>query len=51
MRLAHRQIWPEEIRALLDMTGFELESLTGDFLDLSLNPDVESQVVVATRPE
>lgn len=51
VRLAHRQIFPEEIRALLEVTGFELESLTGDFLDLSLNPDIESQVVVATRPE
>lgn len=43
--LAHRQIFPEEIRALLDIAGFELESLTGDFLDLSLTDEIESQVV------
>ncbi len=50
VHLAHRQIFPEEIRALLAGAGFHLESLTGDFLDLTLNKDVESQVVVATKP-
>lgn len=43
--LAHRQIFPEEIRALLDVAGFELESLTGDFLGLSITDEIESQVV------
>lgn len=43
--LAHRQIFPEEIRALLDIAGFELESLSGDFLGLSLSDEIESQVV------
>ena len=50
VHLAHRQIFPEEIRALLSWAGFEIESQTGDFLDLSLNRDVEVQVVVARKP-
>jgi ubiquinone/menaquinone biosynthesis C-methylase UbiE len=50
VHLAHRQIFPEEIRSLLAHAGFRLESLTGDFLDLTLNKDVESQVVVAVKP-
>lgn len=43
--LAHRQIFPEEIRALLDIAGFELESLSGDFLGLTITDEIESQVV------
>lgn len=50
VHLAHRQIFPEEVRALLSWAGFELESQTGDFLDLTLNRDVEVQVVVARKP-
>jgi ubiquinone/menaquinone biosynthesis C-methylase UbiE len=50
VNLAHRQVFPEEIRALLTASGFVLESLTGDFLDLTLSKDVESQVVLATKP-
>lgn len=49
VHLAHRQIFPEEIRALLAQAGFRLESLTGDFLDLTLDKEVESQVVVAHK--
>jgi ubiquinone/menaquinone biosynthesis C-methylase UbiE len=49
VHLAHRQIFPEEIRNLLASAGFHLESLTGDFLDLTLSKDVESQVVVAVK--
>jgi ubiquinone/menaquinone biosynthesis C-methylase UbiE len=49
VHLAHRQIFPEELRALLAIAGFHLESLTGDFLDLGVNEDVESQVVVAVK--
>jgi SAM-dependent methyltransferase len=50
VHLAHRQIFPEELRALLGITGFEIESHTGDFLDLSLNHDVEVQVVLCRKP-
>jgi SAM-dependent methyltransferase len=50
VHLAHRQIFPEEVRALLSWAGFEIESQTGDFLDLTLNRDVEVQVVVARKP-
>ncbi|PRQ09862.1 class I SAM-dependent methyltransferase [Enhygromyxa salina] len=49
VHLAHRQIFPEEARALLGIVGFEIESHTGDFLDLSLSSDVEVQVFVCTK--
>lgn len=49
VHLAHRQIFPEEIRMMLDVAGFELERHTGDFLDLALSEDVEVQSVVATK--
>jgi SAM-dependent methyltransferase len=49
VHLAHRQIFPEEARLLLATAGFELESHTGDFLGISLNKDVEAQVLVATK--
>ena len=50
VHLAHRQIFPEEIRMLAGVVGFEIESHTGDFLDLSLNSDVEVQVVLCRKP-
>lgn len=50
VHLAHRQIFPEEIRMLAGIVGFEIESHTGDFLDLSLNRDVEVQVVLCRKP-
>lgn len=50
VHLAHRQIFPEEIRALLSTAGFELEGLTGDFLGLTLSTEVESQVAIGRRP-
>lgn len=49
VHLAHRQIFPEEARALLAWAGFTLEAHTGDFMGLSLNQDVESQVFVCTK--
>jgi SAM-dependent methyltransferase len=49
VHLAHRQIFPEEIRMLAGVVGFEIESHTGDFLDLSLNSDVEVQVVLCRK--
>ncbi len=50
VHLAHRQIFPEEARMLLSWAGFELESHTGDFLDLALTREIEIQVVVARKP-
>jgi len=50
VHLAHRQIFPEELRMLAGLVGFEIESHTGDFLDLSLNKDVEVQVVLCRKP-
>jgi len=49
VHLAHRQIFPEELRMLLSCAGFEIESHTGDFVDIALNRDVEVQVVVARK--
>ena len=50
VHLAHRQIFPEEARALIGVAGFELESHTGDFLGLSLTREVETQVLVCRKP-
>jgi ubiquinone/menaquinone biosynthesis C-methylase UbiE len=50
VHLAHRQIFPEELRGLLGIVGFEIESQTGDFLDLALTADVEVQALVCTKP-
>jgi ubiquinone/menaquinone biosynthesis C-methylase UbiE len=50
VHLAHRQIYPEEIRAHLELAGLELVSLDGDFLGLSLRGEIESQVVRARKP-
>ncbi len=49
VHLAHRQIFPEEIRSLVAQAGLPLESLTGDFLGISLRKGVQSQVAVCTR--
>ena len=50
VHLAHRQIFPEEVRVLTAWAGFELEAHGGDFLGLSLTQEVESQVVVCRKP-
>lgn len=50
VHLAHRQIFPEELRMLAGLVGLDIESHTGDFLDLSLNQDVEVQVVLCRKP-
>lgn len=50
VQLAHRQIWPEEIRCLLHMAGLTLRSLDGDFDGLALTVEAESQVVIAQKP-
>jgi len=49
VHLAHRQIFPEEVRMLVAQAGLELLSHTGDFEDVSLGPSVQSQVVVCTK--
>ena len=48
VHLAHRQIFPEELRLLVDVTGFELGSHTGDFQNIPLNEANETQVIVCT---
>jgi len=50
VHLAHRQIFPEELRGLVISAGLELESLSGDFEDLPLRIGVESQVAVCRKP-
>lgn len=51
VHLAHRQIFPEEIRMMAGLVGFEIDSHTGDFLDLSLSHDIEVQVVLLRKPD
>jgi hypothetical protein len=50
VHLAHRQIFPEEVRMLVDVAGFEMCSHTGDFKDIPLGDAAESQIVVCTKP-
>jgi SAM-dependent methyltransferase len=50
VHLAHRQIWPEELRCLLHLSGLQLDSLEGDFDGDRLTKNAESQVVVAHQP-
>jgi len=50
VHLAHRQLFPEELRLLVHAAGLELESHTGDFEGVSLGPGVQSQVVVCIKP-
>lgn len=47
--LAHRQLFPAELEALLHYNGFEIEELRGGFAGEPLDRHSESQVVVA-RP-
>lgn len=50
VHLAHRQIFPEELRMLLHVAGFERLEHTADFSDTPLREGMESQVVVAYKP-
>jgi ubiquinone/menaquinone biosynthesis C-methylase UbiE len=50
VHLAHRQIFPEELRMLVATAGLQLESLTGDFLEAPLRETNESQVAVCIKP-
>lgn len=47
--LTQRQLFPQELEALLHYNGFAMESLTGDFEGEPITAATESQVVVA-RP-
>jgi ubiquinone/menaquinone biosynthesis C-methylase UbiE len=49
VHLAHRQIFPEELRMLVATAGFALESLTADFTDAPLQRDSESQVACCRK--
>lgn len=49
VHLAHRQIFPEELRLLLRASGFEIERLTGDFDGGPLAIETESQSCVCRK--
>lgn len=53
VHLAHRQIFPEELRLLVATAGFSLDSHHGDFDGAPLSADIESQVIRCrkTTPE
>lgn len=50
VRLAHRQIFPEELRGLVGSSGLKLERHEGDFSGSALSNLSESQIVVCTKP-
>lgn len=50
VHLAHRQIFPEELRMLVATAGLELRSLTADFRDRPLADAEDSQVAVCVKP-
>lgn len=50
VRLAHRQIYPEEIRSLATTAGLEVMRHEGDFRGRALDVTCESQTVVCTKP-
>lgn len=47
--LAHRQFYPEELKALLHYNGFKIEAIYGDFLRAPLTDESESQIIVARQ--
>lgn len=49
VHLAHRQIFPEELRGLLERAGLELVEIKGDFHGAELSPGCDSQLVVCRR--
>lgn len=46
--LAHRQFFPEELRALLLLHGFEIRNFWGDFDRSKVDWDSPSQIIIAT---
>ncbi len=51
VHLAHRQIFPEELRMLVATAGFTLESLTADFRDRPLAQAEDSQVARCVKSD
>jgi ubiquinone/menaquinone biosynthesis C-methylase UbiE len=49
VHLAHRQIFPEEVRMLVEVAGFRLVEHSGDFKGIPLGEASESQIVVCTK--
>jgi len=50
VHLAHRQIFPEEIRQIVASAGLELVTLTGDFRGRPLGDAEDSQVAICVKP-
>jgi ubiquinone/menaquinone biosynthesis C-methylase UbiE len=50
VHLAHRQIFPEEVRMLVATAGLTLLALNADFTDRALKDAKESQVAVCGKP-
>lgn len=50
VHLAHRQIFPEELRMLVATAGLHLDSLGGNFRAARLAPGVDSQCGLCTKP-
>ena len=51
VHLAHRQIFPEELRHLVAAAGLALDDLGGNFRGTRLGPGVDSQCGLCTKPE
>jgi SAM-dependent methyltransferase len=51
VHLAHRQIFPEELRMLVATAGLQLDSLGGNFRATRLGPGVDSQCGLCTKPK
>jgi len=50
VRLAHRQIFPEELRTLVQASGLKLDSVHADFTRQALHKRAVSQCVVCSAP-
>ena len=50
VHLAHREVFPEEVRLLIHAAGLRLEEHTGDFNGGPLGPGVQSQVLLCSKP-
>lgn len=50
VHLAHRQIFPEELRMLIATAGLSLVSLGGNFRATRLGPGVDSQCCLSVKP-
>ncbi len=50
VKLAHRQIFPQELRALVHAAGLTIDTVTADFTNADLHGDALSQCVVCRAP-